>query len=93
MGLEPKEVAHHLGVSSEAINRWERGGLQRPPARGQILLLAQLLDQTEQWFMEGETPPWSADDAETLRKLVTEVRDTLSRLDTTLARAPKTRAG
>lgn len=59
-GLEPKQVAAHLGVSAEAINRWERGGLQRAPARGQLRLLAEVLEQPEEWIAGGEAPPWAA---------------------------------
>lgn len=57
-GLEPKQVARHLGISSEAVNRWERGGLQRAPAKGQVLLLAEVLEQPADWLIEGHTPPW-----------------------------------
>jgi transcriptional regulator with XRE-family HTH domain len=58
-GLEPKQVASFLGVSPEAINRWERGGLQRPPARGQLQLLAEVLEQPRDWLVEGTSPPWT----------------------------------
>jgi len=60
LGLEPKQLAQPLGVSPETINRWERGGLENPPVKGQVRLLAEVLHQTEEWLLTGEQPPWSA---------------------------------
>lgn len=57
-GLEPKQVAQHLGLSAEAINRWERGGIQRLPPRGQLRLLSEILEQPAEWIAEGDAPPW-----------------------------------
>jgi len=74
-GLEPKQVANALGVSAEAINRWERGGLTRPPAKGQLRLLAEVLEQPESWILGGEVPPWqstaeASEGTEDLRDLI-----------------------
>jgi transcriptional regulator with XRE-family HTH domain len=57
-GLQPKEIAAHVGLSAEAINRWERGGIRRPPNKATIRGLAELLEQDEAWLLRGTTPPW-----------------------------------
>lgn len=57
-GLEPKQVAVALETSPETVNRWERGGITKPPAKGQLRLLAEVLEQDEAWLLRGETPPW-----------------------------------
>lgn len=58
-GLEPKELAHRLGMSDEAIYRLERGARKQPPHTLMLRALAEELDQSEEWLLRGEQPPWS----------------------------------
>ncbi len=89
-GLEPKQVAHHLDVTPETVNRWERGGLEKPPAKGQLLLLAEILQQPESWLLDGEQPPWltspaagdgaSRFDLPEVERLAAEAQERIARL-------------
>jgi transcriptional regulator with XRE-family HTH domain len=53
-GLKPKQLAAALGSSVEKVNRWERGELVRPPSKGDLRLLADLLDQDAGWLLSGD---------------------------------------
>ncbi len=81
LGLEAKQVARHLELSAEAINRWERGGLRRAPARGHLRLLAEVLEQPEEWLLRGTSPPWrsAASDDRDATSGDRELRDALAR--------------
>jgi transcriptional regulator with XRE-family HTH domain len=57
-GLEPKQLAAELGISTEAINRWERGGLAKPPNKLALEKLSELLSQPVEWLLSGTDPPW-----------------------------------
>jgi transcriptional regulator with XRE-family HTH domain len=86
LGLEPKEVALQLDLSAEAINRWERGGLQRAPKRGQVRLLAEVLQVPADWLLAGDTPPWARTGQETTARglrdpVEAQHDDIISRLD------------
>lgn len=60
-GIEPKELAHRLGISDESIYRMERGERKRPPGRGELGLLAEILGQPDEWLLSGTEPPWNGD--------------------------------
>lgn len=55
LGLKPKQIAQRVGKSAEAINRWERGALLKPPSKGDLRLLAEALGQSEEWLLEGDS--------------------------------------
>ena len=58
-GLKPKQLAERLGVSPEAVYRLERGTRLTSPRRAELRLLAETLDQSEEWLLRGESPPWT----------------------------------
>lgn len=59
-GLTPKEVAGRMGASAETVYRIERGERSTAPRRAELRLLAEILEQPEEWLMAGSTPPWTA---------------------------------
>lgn len=57
-GLKPKELAVALGRSTEAINAMERGDRVAPPDIHFLRALAEALDVSEEWLLDGRQPPW-----------------------------------
>jgi DNA-binding transcriptional regulator YiaG len=57
--LSQAEVAHVLGVSRQAVARWETG--ERRPSGKNLATYVALLDRLAAYFGEEEAPGWTND--------------------------------
>lgn len=60
-GLSQEELAHQVGVSRQAVSRWELG--EASPEAGKLLPLAEALGITTDQLLRGEAPEEAAPEA------------------------------
>lgn len=56
-GLSQREVAERLGITVQAISQWENN---RTEPTGRLKRLADILDVSEQWLIQGDMPEFTA---------------------------------